>query len=157
MYPNGDSHDDLRDIHILVVDSDDDDIAILTGFLKSHGAICHVVKNRTEAMGRYVTLFTEKIVPRAIITDWFINQPQSGEYNFYETINRPEANTSKRLIERFKIIDPEVDIIVYTSYVDKVPKEIEAGIVRKGDSLVQVVDILTSSKTITKHRTESNC
>ena len=152
MYPNGGSHDDLKDIHILIVDSDDNDITILTEFLKSYGAICHVVKNRTEAMGRYVTLFTDKIVPRAIVTDWYINQPQSGEYNFYETINRPEANTSKRLIERFKIIDPEVDIVVYTSYVDEVPKEVEANVVRKGDSLSQIVSILTSSQTITKYK-----
>lgn len=141
----------LENIHILIIDNNDTDRGLLTAFLEEKGAKCHPVKNRTEAMGLYVTLFTDNIIPRAIITEWYINPPKSDEHNFYVAIDRPEINTSQRLIERFKIIDPDVDVVIYTSYVDKVNTE-DIPVIRKGDDLNKILKILDQSKTVTRYR-----
>lgn len=145
----------LDNIHLLIVDGNEVDKQVMLSALEAEGAICHVVQNRTEALGLYLTLFTDSIVPRAIITGWYINPPSTREYKFYKAINRPEANTSKALIERFRKLDKEVEVIIYTSYVDDIDVE-DVPVVLKGSKIQVLIDAIKNSNTIIKYLSMSN-
>lgn len=145
----------LENIHLLIVDGNEVDKQVMVPALEAEGAICHIVQNRTEALGLYLTLFTDSIVPRAVITDWYINPPSTREFKFYKAINRPEANTSKALIERFRKLDEEVEIILYTSYVEYVDVE-DVPIVPKGSKMQVLIDAIKNSNAITKYFNMSN-
>ena len=143
----------LDSVHILVVDNNDSDRFSLITLLESEGAICHVARTRTEAMGLYLALFIENIVPRAIITEWYLNAPSTKEFKFYLDINRPESNTSKTLIQRFQKLDPSVSIIVHSAYLDDmIHEKLPVRLIQKGEPLRNIIEALEESTSV-RHST----
>ena len=141
----------LKDVHLLVIDNISNDRSSLVNFLEQEGAICHVAKTRVEAMGLYMALFTDNIVPRAIITEWYLNPPGSMEFEFYNKIGKSESNTAVNLIRRLRIIDPDVAIIVHSAYLDDMIHEgLPVHVVQKGQSYMRIVDILEGESSITR-------
>lgn len=143
----------LNNIHLLIIDNVEEDRKALVEFLTEQGAVCHTASTRTEAMGKYMTLFADKIIPRAIISDWYINPPTTEEYKFYVSINRAEANTALNLVTRFQQIDPHVEIIIHSNYCNKVPDMLPVRTVWKSEGFKLLSDMLANSSKITHHST----
>jgi CheY-like chemotaxis protein len=141
----------LENIHLLIVDNNESDRNRLVEYLTAEGAVCHTAKTRAEALGLYLTLTLEKIVPRAVILDWYLNPPDSLEFEFYNAINRPESNNAKILIERFVAVDPAVTIIVHSAYLDDMVHEgLPVRLLQKGNSFSKLVEVLTSCSSFTR-------
>ena len=125
------SHD-LSDTHILLIMSDENLILDLTDTFADSGATVHVARNRYDAMAVYWHLFTNKIIPRAVISKWWISAPDSAQYEFLKAIGRLEDCTALPVLKNAIQLDPGGLYIVYTNHV----KEAKASL--KSHSLSQV-------------------
>lgn len=104
---------DLSDTNILLVMSDEQLIASLSDVLKSCGATVHVAKNRFDAVGMYWKLYAQSIIPRAVVTKWWIAPPGSDQYKFFNSINRLEDCTALPVLKNAIKLDPSGLYIVY--------------------------------------------
>jgi hypothetical protein len=129
----------LRRAHVILVGADQDQQAALGRMFERAGAYPHHAKTRTEALGIYVTLFTEDIRPRALVTDWFIHPPESAEHRFFTLIGHPEDSTALRLISRVRRMDPGVAVAVHSGFKDDIPAELCVSIVQRGRPLLDIL------------------
>ncbi len=96
------------------------------------GAIVHVARNRYDAMGVYWNLFNNKIIPRAVISKWWITAPDSAQFEFFKAIDRLEDCSALPVLKNAIQLDPGGLYIVYTNHVK------EAKLSLKTNDLTQV-------------------
>lgn len=106
----------LADTNILVVDDERVSRLVLTTMLESLGATVHRAKTLHEAIGLYLRLFKKRIIPRAVITDWWLQDRSSKAYEALATVD-PENrhSTAIILLESIYDLDPDAFVMVYTT------------------------------------------
>jgi len=144
----------LQGIHILLVEDDEETRRQVRNELEQAGAIIHEACSRTKALGLYFELVADDIIPRAVVTDWFLHSPDSAEYRFYKLIDRPVDNTAQHLIERIRHIDPHVAIVVHSGYHDDIPtKDLQVCVVQKGEPLHRIIQVIDLHPSVDAQRT----
>ena len=123
---------DLSDTHILLIMSDEHLIEELMLTFKEAGAVVHIARNRFEAMATYWSLYSNKIIPRAVISKWWIASLDSAQYAFFKSIDRLEDCTALPVLKNAIQLDPGGLFIVYTNHVK------EAKTCLKANELSQV-------------------
>lgn len=135
----------LDNVHVLLVSQDPIYMAQTKRELESHGAVVHTASKRAEALGIYWNLVCANIHPRAIITGWYMNLPNTKEHEFYKLINRDEDNTAAPMLRRVRQMDPRVLIVINSAYIDDIPQDL------RKDPSIKVLQKGTSPKTIYDH------
>lgn len=113
----------LAGSHVLVVSDSPEDLQRVQEALQGKGVMVHTATSRMEAFGLLVQLFAQQIIPRALITDWMLNLPDSKDYEFYQVIDKPQENTAQTLIKHVRAYDDQIAIMVFTDFADLVPLE----------------------------------
>lgn len=114
----------LSGTHILVIDDDQAVRKDLREALEGLGAAVHEASGRTEALGKIVEMSTKDQCPRAIVTDWVLNPPDSKEHRFYRLLGRNASNTSLSLIRNIRRIDRTIPIIVWSYWNESLPADV---------------------------------
>jgi hypothetical protein len=122
----------IEGCHIVIVSGIDSERRELEAQLKDAGALPHVAKDRTQALGRIVELYHHKIIPRAFIVDWNLCPIGSDEHRFYELIGQKESSTAYPLVKHVRTLDPTIAILVLA----RNPGEIKAGAEARYEFLV---------------------
>lgn len=135
----------LNDVHVLVLDDDATVRRVVAAYLKAEGAIVHQASSRIEALGLYLALMVEGLVPRAVITDWYLADPGSKVHDFYQSIGRPEDATAENFIRQLKLADPEVCIIIHSGYLADVPAGIADFVASKSSPIPELIALLAHS------------
>lgn len=104
---------DLSDTSVLLIMSDDTVIAELTKALKEFGATVHLARNRFDAVGTYWKLYSNNIIPRAVITKWWISPPGSDQHEFFKSIDRLDDCTALPVLKNAVKLDPTSLFIIY--------------------------------------------
>lgn len=123
---------DLTDTNVLLVMSDEKLIATLSDVLKGCGATVHVAKNRFDAVGMYWKLYAQSIIPRAVVTKWWIAPPGSDQYKFFSSINRLEDCTALPVLKNAIKLDPSGLYIVYAKSIKEARAALKANDMQSG-------------------------
>jgi hypothetical protein len=113
----------LTNVHIMLVNPDLAQLAATQTVLEKHGAIVHAAQTRKQALAQYWMLVDKNIHPRAIVSSWWINQPDSKEAEFFRMMNRPNYNKAISLIDAIRAVDPRVLVIITQAYIDDMPEK----------------------------------
>lgn len=143
----------IQDIHVLVVDPDEAERTAVASILRQAGAVVHTSCGRTEALFRYLTLFADDIIPRGIVTAWWLNVPTTAEFEFYKMIGREEDNTAVNLIRRVRVVDPDVTIIVREDDIDpRLASSLDFRSFSRKECISELIPMLDTDTKIIKHR-----
>lgn len=91
--------------HVLLVDYQLDVLNKFESVFSQHGTITHHCHDRIDAHGKLWELVNKGITPRAIITNWILQDDKARE--FYRAIGREVDHTSFNLLRNAITIDPE--------------------------------------------------
>jgi hypothetical protein len=89
--------------HVLIVDYCEERRKELRGLLLRERVVCHEAGNRMEAIGRLWELASLGVIPRAVITNWLLDEPKARE--FFSLIGREIDHTSLNFIKNVMKID----------------------------------------------------
>lgn len=113
----------FRDTHVLLVDYNERTRDKFDHLFSQSGAIAHPCSDRIDAIGKLWELVNKGISPRAIITNWILEDEAARE--FYQKIKREVDMTSANLLKNAKVMDEEKaeeNRTILICYTDK-PKE----------------------------------
>lgn len=103
----------LKDTHILIFMNDPYIRSKLTKLLEATHATVHYAPSQMTAIGMYYKLFKQGIRPRAVITCWDLNAPNSAEQKFLELIRQEKDGTAFNLLYEIYDLDPSAFLSVY--------------------------------------------
>lgn len=145
----------LDNIHVLLVTQDPVYGETTRRDLESHGAIVHLATSRVRAIGIYWKLVCDDIHPRAIITGWYMNLPQSSTNEFYKLIDRAADNTAAPMIRHIRKIDPRVLVVINSAYIDDIPDDLRNDpsikVLQKGTDVAMIYDHIAKTPMIKDH------
>jgi hypothetical protein len=155
---------DLSDTSVLLIMSDDEVIADMTKALKDLGATVHLARNRFDAVGMYWRLYSNNIIPRAVITKWWISPPGSDQYKFFESIGRLDDCTSLPVLRNAVKLDPTSLFIIYAKSVAAAKAGLKASNLsgsvflcdRAKISADRLARAISSSEITTRYRLQKN-
>lgn len=103
--------------HVLIVDYDEGRRDTLCSLFDDHAAQIHPAKGKAEALGILWQLASNGIVPRAIMANWLMDDPQARE--FFSLVGREIDHTCLDLLKNAikideSISDAETIMICYT-------------------------------------------
>lgn len=108
--------------HVLLVDYRPQVLDEFDHIFSQHGAIIHRCCDRLDAIGKLWELVNKGIRPRAIITNWLLQDEDARE--FYKMIQREVDLTAHNLLKNAVIMDPDRQTILICYTRD--PKEATA-------------------------------
>ena len=109
----------VQDTHVLLVDYQQHTLNKFDHIFLQHGAITHHCHDRIDAMGKLWELVKEGITPRAIVTNWILQDERARA--FYKAIKREVDMTSHNLLKNAIKMDPQYKTILICYTED--PKE----------------------------------
>lgn len=114
----------LSNSHALVVDYREDILKQFKNCLENKNISTHIFTNRLDALSRLWEMVDKKVYPRAIITNWLLNDPEARE--FYSLIHREVDHTSLNLVKNAAKmdIDNKTIIICYTDRPGETQKQL---------------------------------
>lgn len=109
----------LRDTHVLIVDDEDANRSILVEMFKTLGATTWACDSQLCAISSYFKLYKKRLKPRVVISDWWLSDPQSPEFETMKMTNTLERHgTCAMLFESIHDMDPGAFMCIYTNDVD---------------------------------------
>lgn len=130
----------LSDTHVLIVDDEDNNRELLTTMFKTVGAIVWPCDSQLCGIARYFKLYKERKLPRVVIADWWLSDPDSAEFQTLKETNSLERHgTCSMLFENIRELDRSAFMAVYTNDVDSA----KTGLERMGLGHVEVFSKLT--------------
>lgn len=118
----------VQDTHVLLVDYQQQVLDKFDHIFCQHGAITHYCHDRLDAMAKLWELVREGICPRAIVTNWILQDERARQ--FYKAIEREVDMTSHSLLLNAVKMDPQYRTILICYTED--PKEATATLNASG-------------------------
>lgn len=135
----------MSPVHIILADYDAARRTTIAEAAVCRGVVVHQCSDRIEALGKYWILFSEGVIPRAVVASWLMDTPESR--SFFSLIGREVDHTSLSLFRNASQLDPEGILACYTDRPAETLQELSgeglAGLVQVLDlELVRLEDIL---------------
>jgi len=144
----------IKNTHVLLVDYRPNVLQDLSDKFSEHSAFVHTALNRTDALGKLWALASDRIIPRAIISSWLLDDPEGRR--FYKLIGREIDHTSLYLFKQAAKLDeiyPEHNTIMLCYAEDTAEAAFElslsglsdkVGIADAADGLDKLVGLLAT-------------
>lgn len=135
----------------------------LRSLLRCIGAEVSSSRSALEANIKYLKMHKSGEIPNRIVTEWWLEDPDSDTFQFWDVIGRPQQNSAYELLESVRDLDDgRVDVTIYShdlqSAIDSVSRFHSMNIETCCPSIMSPLDLvlnIATQENIKLHRTKA--
>ena len=125
-------------IHVILADYDPTRREQVALGMEGPDILVHKCVDRIEALGKYWMLYSEGILPRAVVANWLMDTPESR--SFFSAVGREVDHTSMSLFTNVSRLDPDGILVCYTEDMPETVTELEHSAVADKVQVVRAED-----------------